>query len=90
MLGYFLIASGAAVGFAMGCRWLSHKVGCLILALVPFAIFGMLLLEPVVTGRRQSSTASLAIPVGTFWIGAAAAAGILMGLLVRWLAKRRD
>jgi len=42
----------------------------------------------MLTGERQGSTAALAIPFGTLWIGLAATAGVLLGVIGRMLAKR--
>jgi len=83
-----LLSMGALLGFAMGWGRLSGKIGCALLCAVPVLMFALIRIEPMVTGERQSSTAGLAIPFGTLWVGLAAAAGVVIGVIVRLIAKR--
>lgn len=85
---FVLLASGASIGLAMGWGLLSQRSGCAILCSAPFLIFGIIALEPFVTGQRQSSTAGLAIPFGTFWVALAAAAGAIIGAITHWIVDR--
>jgi len=83
-----LLGIAGALGISMGLGRLQHKFGCALLCTAPFLLFVMIAIEPAITGERQSSTAALAIPFGTFWIAAAAASGILVGGVISCLAKR--
>ncbi|WP_301752111.1 hypothetical protein [uncultured Erythrobacter sp.] len=83
-----LLSFGGLLGFAMGWGWLSQRIGCALLLAVPAFMFALITIEPMVTGERQSSTAGLAIPFGTLWVGLAAAAGVLVGVISRVFAKR--
>jgi hypothetical protein len=83
-----LLSFGALLGYAMGWGWLSQWIGCAFLCAVPAFMFALITIEPMVTGERQSSTAGLAIPFGTLWVGLAAAAGVVVGVIARLIAKR--
>ena len=83
-----LLAAGLAVGFSMGWGAVPQKIGCSFLLAVPAILFAILWLEPFLSGERQSSTAGLAIPIGSFWVGVAAAAGVLIGGITRPLVER--
>jgi hypothetical protein len=83
-----LLCISALLGFAMGWGRLSQKIGCALLCAAPVFLFAMIRLEPMLTGERQGSTAALAIPFGTLWIGVAAAAGVLLGVIGKMLTKR--
>lgn len=82
-----LLILGGGLGFAMGWGALARKWGCAFLCVTPFLIFAVSLLEPLVTGERQSSTASLALFFGPLWIGVAAAAGSMAGALAHRLVR---
>ena len=74
-----IISFGGLVGFAMGWGALSPKKGCASLFVVPILILFLIILEPIVTGERQSSTASFDIFFGGLYAGLAAAIGALVG-----------
>ncbi|NQZ47110.1 MAG: hypothetical protein HRT63_06245 [Erythrobacter sp.] len=48
----------------------------------------LLVIEPMITGERQSSTAGLAVPFGALWMALSAAGGALIGAGARWLKDR--
>lgn len=83
-----LLGLGGVLGIAMGWGVLARKWGCAFLCSTPFLIYGLITLEPLVTGTRQSSTASLAIFIGPLWIGAATAVGSIVGALAYQLIRR--
>ena len=83
-----LLSFGGLLGFAMGWGWLSQWIGCALLCTVPAIMLALITIEPIITGERQSSTAGLAIPFGTLSVGLAAAAGVVVGVIGRFIAKR--
>ena len=84
---FFLILAGA-IGFAMAWGTLSQKIGCAVLCAGPFLLYALLVIEPMITGERQSSTAGLAVPFGALWMALSAAGGALIGAGARWLKDR--
>tara|TARA_E500000305_G_scaffold111363_1_gene123027 strand:- start:662 stop:931 length:270 start_codon:yes stop_codon:yes gene_type:complete len=88
LLPIVLLSFGGLLGFAMGWGWLSQRIGCALLCTVPAVMLALITIEPMITGERQSSTAGLAIPFGTLWVGLAAAAGVVVGVIGRFIAKR--
>ena len=88
MILWLLLGGSFLVRATMGMRKIPQKIGCAMLCTVPFLIFGLITLEPLVTGVRQSSTAGLAIPFGTIYALASAATGSLFGMLIVWLRQR--
>ena len=83
-----LLALGGLVGLAMGWGALTPRLGCGALIAAPFILLGILWLEPVITGERAQSTAALALPFGSLWVGCAAAVGVTLGGFGRWLKDR--
>ena len=89
MIFVYIICFGGIVGFAMGWGFLSKKAGCSLLFAVLILIIVALVLEPMITGERQRSTATVAVPLGGIGVGLGAAAGAIFGMLAHWLACRK-
>ncbi len=83
-----LLFSGALIGFLMGWGTLSRKLGCAVLCATPVLMLAMIIVEPMVTGVRQSSSAGLAIPFGSLLVGLSAAVGGIVGAIAYRIAKR--
>lgn len=83
-----LLFSGALIGFLIGWGSMSRKLGCAILCATPVLIFAIITVEPIITGVRQSSTAALAVPFGSLWVGLSAAVGGIVGAVASRIAKR--
>jgi hypothetical protein len=84
-----IIGVGGTVGFVMGWGFLSQKTGCVLLIAVPILIIVIIVLQPLITGERQNSTAGVAISIAGFMVGTAAAVGAIVGKAARWLNSRR-
>ncbi len=89
VLFILIIGFGGTVGFVMGWGFLSRKTGCALLLAVPILTIVVIVLEPIITGERPSSTAGVAIPIAGFLAGTAAATGAIAGKAARWLNSRR-